>query len=323
MSPRQSTSTLALFAGLFLVFVQSTMSWSKYDFGYSECTYNTYHTNCIGTDGYQLHEKGMGLTQFPPLKRRENCLVLENNEIQEFPRDLSNYATLLTLNVAKNKIKSLPDDLDTLSKLQILDLSANSLSGLSASTRFPHSLEALILKGNTIQSLPTGLEIPGLFVFDLSENRFTNIPKEFCVSKQLIRVDFTQNKLGDISQYVDVLDECRNVNEISFCMFTDSDYIQCDCNTLGPMMLRKPAFQIGTPLPNQLVTCGATSVLSNMTGTQLYDVHIDDVSKACPLEREKGGSLTNDDHNSAQGNISDKGTICMLITLVVSLILLR
>lgn len=303
-----------------LLLVAQTALAVKYDFGYHECTYNTYYTKCFG-EGYQLHRNREALTTFPPLLHKEECLVLEDNQISSFPTDLENYNTLYTLNVAKNRIQTLPDNLDILHKLKVLDLSANRLSQLSSSTRFPQTLEALILKGNSLQSLPAGLQMPNLYVLDLSNNRFSNIPREFCVSKQLIRVDFTQNsQIADVSEYVDVLNECRNVNEISFCLFTDRDYIKCDCETLGSIMLRKPAFLMGTPLLNQIVTCSATSDVRNLTGVHLFDVTTQEVGNACPAERQKSIELQGNTNTKSGGQERRASVVAVVMALTVSIL---
>lgn len=277
----------------FLLLLNTKLALSKYDFGYSECFYNKYKTKCFG-QGYTLSRTGRALTDFPPLEYKEECLMIPDNQIQKFPDNLVDYATLYTLDVARNLITEIPDDLDVLNKLKVLDLSENRISTLSSTTRYPRTLEAFILKGNSLKALPNALVIPNLFVLDLSHNAFRDIPREFCVSKQLIRVDFTGNALlGDVSKYVGILNDCRNANGISFCLFTDRDYIKCDCNTLRPILLTQPSFQMGTASLNQNMQCGTTSGVANFTGRKLFDVDLADVGAVCPKDHQSVSGINN------------------------------
>lgn len=265
-----------------IVLLAAALVTSQDDFGYHECVYNSYRAVCMGS--YELmRQENRGLTVFPNVTRRTTCLKLRRNAIERFPKDLNSLKDIVTLDVAINRISSLPFDLDKMSKLEILDLSQNMLEMLSPLTNFPASLRGLLLAKNGMKTIPSGIVVPGLFVLDLSQNQFTNIPDQFCMSDQLIRVDFTKNPLSkDLSQHIGTVSRCRNVNEIPFCLFTDSSNIKCDCSSVGPILGTRPNFCIGTPVRGQEIQCmsGSEDVYS---GKKLFDVNVTMVKDTCPL----------------------------------------
>ncbi|XP_045209422.2 leucine-rich repeat and death domain-containing protein 1-like isoform X2 [Mercenaria mercenaria] len=264
-------------------------------FGYSECVYNKYKAVCLGEFEAVSYEN-RGLTKFPSISRRKTCVHLQHNHIERFPEDLSSLSHVVTLGMADNRISSLPDDLEKMVKLEILDVSENRLKMLSPSTRFPASLRGLLLARNEMKTIPAGVTVPGLFVLDLSNNVFTDIPEHFCVSGQLIRVDFTDNRLRhEVSQYIDTVNRCRNVNEIPFCLFTDKTNIKCDCSSMGPILGGSPSFCMGTPQKSLEIECSAESeemylYKGQSRGQKVFDVNVTMVKDACPKYFTESGA---------------------------------
>lgn len=252
--------------------------------GYSECTHNKYQATCMRSTSPLVME-GRGISIFPQLTNRQDCLKLARNSISSFPDKLDPYEPVVTLDLSDNRLSRLPDDLNRLANLEILDLSRNSLLKLSPTIRFPASLRGLLLAGNGMKTLPDGIKIPGLFVLDLSNNLFTQIPTGFCVSDQLIRVDFTNNKLTpDLAPHIDVIGSCPNANGVPFCMFTDIDTLDCKCSSLRPMFDGQSVFSPGLPsgkVAGAVVKCDKQKSESMWKSQDLYDVNVTEVRNSC------------------------------------------
>ncbi|KAH3878041.1 leucine-rich repeat-containing protein 28-like [Dreissena polymorpha] len=254
---------------------------AKHFYGYSECSYRNYTTRCPVL-GQKLHQTNKQLQSFPSLKYKETCLRLGNNLIQAFPNDLLPYQTLETLDLIQNRISKLPENLIVLEKLETLDVRENKITAIASTIRFPGSLRALMLAGNGLKSFPDGISIPNLFVLDLSRNLFNEIPKSFCVSKQLIRVDFTNNPLRtDLSKYTDNLNACPNANGVPFCLFSDSETLRCDCKSLYSILGVEPAFQFGTKLRNHLITCSEDDSEEEYKGWELFNINATALPHSC------------------------------------------
>ena len=254
----------------------------KYDFGYIECTYNTYKFRCLGRDVVKHERERYGLVEFPDIGNGITCLKLKSNKIEYFPKVLSNYKSVVSLDLSKNSIKELPVNLKDMSSLEILDLSDNGISTLSSGTKFPPSLRGLLLGDNLFTSLPP-LQIPGLFVLDLSGNRFKEIPSTFCVSKELIRADFTKNPLaGDTSRYVGTINSCKNRNDVRFCLFVDKPEIKCNCDSMVPMIGFDPNFCLGSLERGKKFRCNTQS-FEQYVYEMVYDIKRENVSSTCNL----------------------------------------
>ena len=238
-----------------------------------------------------MNMQSRGLTEFPDINGRQ-CVMLKRNRISRFPSSPSSLQTVNYLDVSENQIKELPEDFSALTDLEVLDVSNNQIASLSPSIRFPASFRALLLAGNQLTTLPAGLQIPSLFVLDLSNNNFPNIPPEFCVSNQLTRVDFTGNKLKpDTTMYMNTLNKCRNVNKVPFCIYVDHRELKCDCDTLYPVFGEVPSFCMGTPLRGQAMMCNPSSS-EEYQNKKLFELKKAEVSKGCnfALRSQSGGN---------------------------------
>lgn len=242
---------------------------------YAECQFNQYTPLCPTTA-----DKLQNLNEFPP-SPGDHCLFLKGNNIQSFPVNLATYNMVPMIDVSTNKITSLPSNLTALAKLAILDVSYNAISTLSDIT-FPNNLEVLSLAGNTIANLP-GWSIPNLFVLDLSNNLFRSIPETFCVSQNLLRVDFMGNKLeGDVSTYMRTLSSCKNLAEVPFCLFADWRSIKCTCDSIIPLVYQKQTFCMGKTGRFEFIKCSENSDI-DFKRYDLYDVNSSLVQKSCAL----------------------------------------
>lgn len=264
---------------LFLLVAASPVM-STADLGYHECVYNPYRAVCLNNTN-PLKYVNRRLTEFPNIAGR-TCVMLYNNKISRFPDNLQGTGTVRTLNLQNNIITELPDDLTPMETLEILDLSRNRIETLSRRTRFPVSLRGLLLAENRMESIPAGIEIPGLFVFDLSRNLFESVPEHFCVSDQLFRVDLTNNPLSqDLSLSFPILNRCRNIRGIPFCLFTDREQLNCDCPTLAKVVAQKQRFCLGTPFRGRDMKCSQNKSSKEYQGQYIFDVNATGIKATC------------------------------------------
>ena len=255
---------------------------TKYYFGYSECHYHVVSTKC--NNGSLVADKSnSGLTQLPPVEKEDTCLLARDNSINAFPADMTGHNHLTVLNLARNRIAVLPNGLDALVSLEVLDLSENQISKLYMTLRLPNNLQVLRLTGNNIQTIPSGIKAPSLMVLDVSGNELRDITDGFCMSDQLIKVDFTNNQLEkSLEHYVNVLNACPNANGIPFCAFTDLNTLTCPCNTLESIIGNPPAFQFGTNLHYNPIVCGeSTQKSQNLYTGRLFDANATELRKTC------------------------------------------
>ena len=270
----QSLITLLLFLAI------ASPSHSMNDLGYHECTYNTYRATCLDSTN-SLNNDNHRLREFPAIAGR-TCVLLRNNQISRFPENLEGAETVRTLNLQNNHISELPVDLRPMETLEILDLSRNRMTSLSPRTRFPVSLRGLLVAGNKMKTVPAGIEIPGLFVFDLSNNLFESVPEHFCVSDQLFRVDLTSNPMTqDLSLSFNILNRCRNIRKIPFCLFTDKEQLSCDCPTLAQVVAQRQTFCMGTPFRGREMKCKQDGSSKEYQGKYIFDVNATEIKSAC------------------------------------------
>lgn len=279
------------------------------NYGYRECVHNKYQAVCLGKAEWFSRE-GRGLNSFPSIPSKATCVILKSNYIEQFPGDVSSLTNVVTLDLSGNRLSYLPDDLYKMQQLEILDVSENRLETLSPNTKFPESLRGLLLAKNNMKRIPNGIRVPGLLVLDLSHNLFTEIPEQFCISDQLIRVDFTRNPLQhDVSRDISKVNRCKNINDIPFCLFTTETTIKCDCSSLGPLLQDSPSFCMGAQTKYQEFTCSSNSVDKYKT-KKIFDLNVTVVKDACPHE-----------FLAQQKSISAKNGLDTNVALVIPLLL--
>ena len=303
---------------LLLVLTTSSpvLSITEGSLGYHECTYNTYRAICLD-NRRPLYKTNHQLTQFPTIAGQGyTCVMLGGNQITRFPTNLRGTETIRTLNLHSNRISELPVDLTPMERLEILDMSRNKMTSLSRQTRFPVSLRGLLLASNNMKTIPAGIEIPGLFVFDLSNNLFESVPEHFCVSDQLFRVDLTGNPLiHDLSLSFDILNRCRNIRKIPYCLFTDREQLSCDCPTLAQVVAQKQRFCMGTPFRGREIKCSSTNSSKDYRGKYIFDVDVKKIKSSCSY------ALQQADGNGDGGikpNSSDKTSPQMIWFLLIA-----
>lgn len=274
-------------------------SQTQLDYQYTECIHHQYKAVCLRNPSKILTLENKTLNRFPDLQNCD-CVNLARNQIDSFPANLSTLNFVVTLDLSRNVINKLPDNLNEMSQLEILDISNNLLDTLSTSTRYPASLRGLILKGNKMRTIPAGIKIPGLFILDLSMNQFSDIPEHFCVSDQIIRVDFTENPMNhDVSYYLETVNRCQNINKIPFCLFTDNDSIKCECKTLGIVMTNHASFCMGTNESRQEIECASSAITGIAKGQKLFDINMELIKKSCSRVLQELEQILPHSHNCA------------------------
>ena len=304
------------FLQVFCVISTVSLVLSIEELGYHECTYNTYRATCLNNNN-PLYNANMHLAQFPRIAGR-TCVMLYNNRISRFPTDLTGTETVVTLNLQNNLIEDLPMDLTLMEHMEILDLSRNKIVSLSRRTRFPASLRGLLLAGNRMKTIPEGIEIPGLYVFDLSNNLFESVPEHFCVSDQLFRVDLTNNPLKqDLSLSFPILNRCRNIRKIPYCLFTDHGQLSCDCPTLAQVVGQKQRFCLGTPFRGREMKCNASTSSVEYKDKYIFDVNVTRIKRICSY-----ALLQADGHDNKSSDKLGAQFIYILMTVFLSCSLL-
>ena len=307
---------MRLFIQLFGVILAISLVLSIEETGYHECTYNAYRATCLNNTN-PLYHSNMRLAQFPNIKGR-TCVMLHNNIISRFPVDLTHTETVVTLNLQNNLIEELPMDLTPMEHLEILDLSRNRMVTLSPRTRFPVSLRGLLLAGNNMKTIPAGIEIPGLYVFDLSNNLFESVPEHFCVSDQLFRVDLTGNNLKhDLSLSLPILNRCRNIRKIPYCLFTNDEQLSCDCPTLAKIVGQTQRFCLGTPFRGREIKCKPATSSAQYKNKFIFDVNVTRIKHKCSHALLQADAHDEDDGDSSAGHMTEH-FMYVLGTIVLS-----
>ncbi|KAH8311332.1 hypothetical protein KR044_005721 [Drosophila immigrans] len=128
---------------------------------------------------------------------RLTALLLANNHITELPPDIVNMRSLQKLDLMKNDLVSLPEDMGLLRKLQCLYIQHNDIKELP-SFEGNETLNELHASNNFIELVPKDLcsNLPHLKIFDLRDNKITQLPDEVCLLRNLNRLDVSNNSIS-------------------------------------------------------------------------------------------------------------------------------
>ncbi|XP_034113488.1 leucine-rich repeat-containing protein 40 isoform X1 [Drosophila albomicans] len=130
---------------------------------------------------------------------RLTALLLPNNHIKELPPDIVNMRSLQKLDLMKNDLVALPEDMGLLRKLQCLYVQHNDIKELP-SFEGNESLNELHASNNFIEQVPKDLcaNLPHLKIFDLRDNKISEIPDEVHLLRNLTRLDVTNNSIHQL-----------------------------------------------------------------------------------------------------------------------------
>ncbi|XP_032597387.1 leucine-rich repeat-containing protein 40 isoform X2 [Drosophila grimshawi] len=128
---------------------------------------------------------------------RLTALLLANNHIKELPTDIVNMRSLQKLDLMKNDLIALPEDMGLMRKLECLYVQHNDIKELPT-FEGNEMLSELHASNNFIESVPQDLcaNLPHLKIFDLRDNKITQLPDEICLMRNLNRLDLTNNSIS-------------------------------------------------------------------------------------------------------------------------------
>jgi Leucine-rich repeat (LRR) protein len=111
-------------------------------------------------------------------------LMIDYNELNNFPSNLCSLIRLESLSISNNKIKVLPENIGQLKQLKHLYLRNNELEYLPETICNLTNLETLDLSCNKIEFLPNDLnKLIKLKNISVTDNRLMNIPKNISNNK--------------------------------------------------------------------------------------------------------------------------------------------
>ncbi|XP_017848396.1 leucine-rich repeat-containing protein 40 isoform X2 [Drosophila busckii] len=128
---------------------------------------------------------------------RLTALLLPNNHIKELPPDIVNMRSLQKLDLMKNDLSSMPEDMGLLRKLQCLYVQHNDIKELP-DFEGNEMLNELHASNNFIECIPKDLcsNLPHLKIFDLRDNKLSDLPDELCLLRNLNRLDVSNNSIS-------------------------------------------------------------------------------------------------------------------------------
>uniref|UniRef100_A0A1I8NUC0 Leucine-rich repeat-containing protein 40 n=1 Tax=Stomoxys calcitrans TaxID=35570 RepID=A0A1I8NUC0_STOCA len=129
---------------------------------------------------------------------RLTTLLLAYNHIKELPPDLVNIRCLQKLDLMHNDLIALPEDMGSLRKLQCLYAQHNDIHELPNFDGC--DLQELHVSNNFIEKIPKKLcsKLPHLKIFDLRDNKITEIPEEIALLQNLTRLDISNNSVSNL-----------------------------------------------------------------------------------------------------------------------------
>lgn len=110
-----------------------------------------------GGSGVSVMDIGVGL---PP--EAKDCLkikglYMDNNKMEEIPKNIKHLTTILSLSLRNNLLKNLCAELEQLASLTMMDLSDNQIRGFPRGMRFAPTLKVIKLSNNRFSFLPPNL----------------------------------------------------------------------------------------------------------------------------------------------------------------------
>uniref|UniRef100_A0A0K0EBJ6 Calponin-homology (CH) domain-containing protein n=2 Tax=Strongyloides stercoralis TaxID=6248 RepID=A0A0K0EBJ6_STRER len=145
-------------------------------------------------------------------------LILAKNVIKILPTSMKGFNSLSYLDLSSNNLTSIPSSifslplqilllsnnkLDTVSgdiiqiapTIQELDFSKNRITSITSNISLLKKLRKLNLRFNRLGALPSEMASLELYSLDISANRLTHIPVEFCSMQSLIHFNTLDNPL--------------------------------------------------------------------------------------------------------------------------------
>eukprot|EP01127_Copromyxa_protea_P012244 TRINITY_DN3172_c0_g1_i15.p1 TRINITY_DN3172_c0_g1~~TRINITY_DN3172_c0_g1_i15.p1 ORF type:complete len:1850 (+),score=271.92 TRINITY_DN3172_c0_g1_i15:16-5565(+) len=172
-----------------------------------------------------------------------HSFVLDNTEMKQLPREITNLVSLTFLDVSHNDFKSFPERFQSLTKLQHLAISNNKFT-----------------------SLDTLMNIPSLAVINARANRITSLSRFVGNLVNLRTLDLANNKLNFVSMAICTLELLQKLD------------LSCNLLTFLPLPLERMNLEVlkvngnPLPLPPELADAGTDQILRHLSSVQVTNL---------------------------------------------------
>ncbi|OJJ19192.1 hypothetical protein BKI52_20485 [marine bacterium AO1-C] len=130
-------------------------------------------------------------------------LYLEKNFLKDLPLEFANLQKLHTIDLSSNKLESMPEVITKMKPLERLNLSRNTIKMLSAEIAKLKKLSHLILSHTHLTQLPQGInQLEALTYMDLSYASFTSFPEGVTELRNLKTLRLQGNKILKIPKKI-------------------------------------------------------------------------------------------------------------------------
>ncbi|MHA2062548.1 MAG: leucine-rich repeat domain-containing protein, partial [Candidatus Sifarchaeia archaeon] len=158
-----------------------------------------------------LNLNGCGLKQLPEcITRLGNLihLIVDDNQIIEFPESIGNLNQLQKLNFASNPLETLPERaIGQLIQLESIDGSYNNLATLPESIGNLSKLTTLNFENNQLTTLPESItKLKNLETFNLESNKLTRLPDSIGNLSNLRSIQLQNNLLEELPESLSNID---------------------------------------------------------------------------------------------------------------------
>lgn len=128
-------------------------------------------------------------------------LILNDNELDEFPEDIQRINNLIGLQLKNNFITSIPKWIVKFEKLQRLLLDNNQIGAIDEEIKFPETLEHLSISGNQLNVISKNMcKLLCLQVLNLSNNSLEKLPVDMSGLEILRFLDIHDNELKGLPE---------------------------------------------------------------------------------------------------------------------------
>jgi Leucine-rich repeat (LRR) protein len=136
-----------------------------------------------------LNSQNSGLFEFPSewskmtgkLKKEFEEIVLSDNYLYKFPKEVFDFDELKYLYLDNNYIEEIPSDIDTLKNLSHLFLSENRIESIPSTISNLKHLSYIDLSNNFIKEIPPSIgEMENVINLNLEGNPITELPANVC-----------------------------------------------------------------------------------------------------------------------------------------------
>lgn len=154
--------------------------------------------------GLKESERGISLVDigciFLPKRilEKNNCsyLLLKNNKLKEYPKELEKVDGLYNLGIINNLLISIPDEISLLKNLIILKLDGNKINYISPMIGTLENLHSLSLVNNEITDIPKEIaNLKNLKFISLRRNKIKRLPIEIADMDDLLDLDLRINPI--------------------------------------------------------------------------------------------------------------------------------